>query len=142
MLLRASLAGSRAAKNESAPSRRRMHCSASAARRPAAARDAGPEPQPDLSRRAALGAALVSLAAAPLAATPPAAAYATKRTDDGDFKTTDSGLRILELRAGAGDVPRKGEKPINQALRWARGACRTLQTPLVVLMRVGAVSAR
>ena len=59
-----------------------------------------------------MGAAAVSGAAALLtgASSPGAAdAYATKRDDDGDFATTDSGLRILELRPGTGDVPRKGE---------------------------------
>ena len=60
----------------------------------------------ELSRRAALGAAVAGAAAL---FAPAAEAYATKRDDDGDFVTTDSGLRILELRPGTGDMPRKGD---------------------------------
>ncbi len=39
----------------------------------------------------------------------PALAYATQRDDDKDFTTTASGLRILDLRPGAGEPPRKGD---------------------------------
>jgi hypothetical protein len=98
--------------------RRHPHCSASAARRPAAARNAAARnaaaalrnvltQELELSRRVALG-GLLSGAAALFGTAPAAEAYATKRDDDGDFVTTDSGLRILELRPGTGDLPRKG----------------------------------
>ena len=98
--------------------RRHPRCSASAARRPAAARNAAARnaaaasrnvltQELELSRRVALG-GLLSGAAALFGTAPAAEAYATKRDDDGDFVTTDSGLRILELRPGTGDLPRKG----------------------------------
>ena len=101
------------ARGAAAAARRQPRCSASATRRPAAARDAAAAshhaaPQElELSRRAALGAAVSG--AAVLFAPAAAEAYATKRDDDGDFVTTDSGLRILELRPGTGDMPRKGD---------------------------------
>jgi hypothetical protein len=131
-LLRAPLARAR----PSSSARRNATCSRACAAQPRpahAARDAAPPP-PALSRRAALGAAAVSGAAALLMGAAPRAAdaYATKRDDDGDFVTTDSGLRILELRPGTGDVPRKG-KPPTQRAAWITSL---LMRPCVSLLQV------
>jgi hypothetical protein len=120
------LAGGRSCALAAAPRRRAVRCSAA----PPPLPPAGAPAPALLARRAALRAALFA-GGASLALAPPAQAYATNRKGDDDFTVTASGLRFLDLRDGAGELPRKGAQLL--------AGSRRMQAPAGARRRMHAV---
>ncbi|CAG9460132.1 unnamed protein product [Pedinophyceae sp. YPF-701] len=67
-------------------------------------------------RRAALGTLALAGAAAVLPSSVVVPAASASNVNDKDFLTTDSGLKILEVRKGKGDTPQKGDRV---SVHWA-----------------------